>query len=106
MTPHADLMEILQMAADNQLTPEQTADLIIGEGWLTIHLPIAGQIVTWAAGQAEEVLSTGTHAEATQPTVGDSPELYAISRKNLLQQQPHEWLNQLAMDLGATNWNI
>ena len=106
MTPHADLTEILQMAADNQLTPEQTADLIIAEGWVTLHMPIAGQIVTWAATQAEEVIATGTHAEAAQPTVGDSPELYAISRKELLQQQPHEWLNQLAMDLGATNWNI
>lgn len=106
MTPHADLTEILQMAADNELTPEQTADLIIAEGWLTIHLPIAGQIVTWAASQAEEVLSTGTHAETTQPTSGDGRELYAIERKQLLQQQPHEWMNQLATELGATNWNI
>lgn len=106
MTPHADLLEILQMAADNQLTPEQTADLIIAEGWLTLHMPIAGQVVTWAASQAEEVIATGEHAETTQPAVGDSPELYAISRKNLLQQQPHVWLNQLATDLGATNWDI
>lgn len=106
MTPHADLTEILQMAADNQLTPEQTADLIIAEGWVTIHLPIAGQIVTWAAGQAEEVIDTGAHAEATQPKPGDSPALYAIERKQLLQQQPHVWMNQLAMELGANNWNI
>lgn len=106
MTPHADLLEILQMAADNELTPEQTADLIIAEGWVTIHLPIAGQIVTWAASQAEEVIATGEHAETTQPEAGDSPALYAIERKKLLQQQPHEWMNQLAMELGATNWNI
>lgn len=106
MTPHADLTEILQMAADNELTPEQTADLIIAEGWVTIHLPIAGQIVTWAASQAEEVIATGTHAEAAQPTVGDSPELYAISRKELLQKEPHVWMNQLATELGATNWSM
>lgn len=106
MTPHADLTEILQMAADNELTPEQTADLIIAEGWVTIHLPIAGQIVTWAAGQAEEVLSAGTYAAATQPEPGDSPALHAIARKELLQDMPHVWMEQLATELGATNWDI
>jgi hypothetical protein len=106
MTPQADLTEILQMAADNNLTPAQTADLIITEGWITIHLPIAGQIVTWAAGQAEEVINTGTYAETTQPAPGDGRALYDIERKQLLQQQPHEWMNQLATELGATNWNI
>lgn len=106
MTPHADLTEILEMAAANKLTPRQTADLIIAEGWVTIHQSIAAQTVAWAAQQAAEVVGVGEHAEAANPAPHAAAQHYAIERKQLLQQQPDAWLQQLAAGLGASTWDL
>ena len=104
MTPHADLTEILETAADNNLTPRQTADLIIAEGWVTIHQSIAAQTVAWAAQQAAEVVDVGDYAEAAKPEPHQSSLQYAIRHKQLLQNRPDEWLQQLATGLGASTW--
>lgn len=106
MTPHADLTEILEMAADNHLTPRQTADLIISEGWVTIHHSIAAQTVSWAASQAEEVIDNGEHAEAHREDIADSAANYAVERKQLLQETPPTWMRQLATGLGASTWDV
>lgn len=106
MTPHSDLTEILEMAAQNQLSPQATADLIISEGWVTIHHSIAAQTVSWAASQAEEVIATGKHAETHGQGIWDSPANYAVERKKLIQDNPDVWLNQLAIELGASTWDV
>lgn len=106
MTPHADLTEILETAADNNLTPRQTADLIIAEGWVTIHQSIAAQTVAWAAQQATEVVDVGDYAEAANPAPHQSTLHYAIKRKRLLQDHPDEWLQQLASGMGANAWYV
>lgn len=106
MTPHADLTEILETAADNKLTPLQTADLIIAEGWVTIHQSIAAQTVAWAAQQAAEVVDVGDYAEAANPAPHQSSLHYAIERRRLLQERPDAWLQQLAAGLGASTWDL
>lgn len=106
MTPQADLTEILEMAAANNLTPRQTADLIISEGWVTIHQSVAAQTVNWAAQQVAEVMDAGEHAEAANPEPHQSSLQYAIRHKHLLQQRPDEWLQQLATGLGSNNWDV
>lgn len=106
MTPHADLTEILEMAAANNLTPRQTADLIISEGWVTIHQSIGAQTVSWAAQQAEEVINNGDYAEAANPEPHQSSLHFAIRHKRVLQQRPDEWLRQLATGLGSNNWDV
>lgn len=106
MTPHSDLTEILEMAAQNQLSPQETADLIISEGWVTLHHSIAAQTVSWAASQAEEVIATGEHAETHGKGIWDSPANYAVERKKILQETPHTWMNQLAIELGASSWDV
>ena len=106
MTPHSDLTEILEMAADNQLSPQATADLIISEGWVTIHHSIAAQTVAWAASQAEETMAVGEHAEAHGKGAGDSPANYAVWRKQILQETPGDWMRQLATGLGASIWDV
>lgn len=106
MTPHADLTEILETAADNNLTPRQTADLIIAEGWVTIHQSVAAQTVAWAAQQAAEVVDVGDYAEAANPAPHQSSLHYAIERRRLLQERPDAWLQQLATGLGANAWDV
>jgi len=106
MTPHSDLTEILEMAADNQLSPQATADLIIAEGWVTIHQSVAAQTVAWAAQQAAEVVDVGDYAEAANPAPHQSSLHYAIERRRLLQERPDAWLQQLATGLGANAWDV
>ena len=106
MTPHADLTEILETAAANNLTPSQTAELIISEGWVTIHQPVAAQTVNWAAQQVAEVMDAGERAEAANPEPHQSSLQYAIRHKQLLQNRPDEWLQQLATGLGAATWDL
>lgn len=106
MTPHSDLTEILEMAAENKLSPRATADLIISEGWVTIHQSIAAQTVDWAASQAEEVIATGEYAETNGEGLGDSAANYAVERKQLLQETPPTWMRQLASGLGASTWDV
>lgn len=106
MTPHSDLTEILEMAADNQLSPQATADLIISEGWVTLHHSIAAQTVSWAASQAEETMAVGEHAETHGEGMADAASNYAVERKKLIQDNPDVWLNQLAIELGASTWDV
>ena len=105
-TPHSDLTEILEMAADNQLSPQATADLIISEGWVTIHHSIAAQTVSWAASQAEEVIAIGEHAESAAGAPGETGRGAAIDARDLLQETPPTWMHQLATSLGASTWDV
>lgn len=106
MTPHSDLTEILEMAENNQLSPQATADLIISEGWVTIHHSIAAQTVSWAASQAEETMAVGEHAETHGEGMADAASNYAVERKKLLQETPPTWMHQLATSLGASTWDV
>lgn len=106
MTPHADLTEILETAAANNLTPSQTAELIIAEGWVTIHQPVAAQTVNWAAQQVAEVMDAGERAEAAKPEPHQTKLQYAIRHKQLLQNRPDAWLQQLATGLGGATWDL
>lgn len=103
MTPQADLEEILSVAENNGLDLEETTNLIISEGWVSIHHPIAAQIAAYIADEMEVVINTGKLAQGAE--YGDMAAAGAALRDmNKLQTEPHEWTRGIAQKMGAAQW--
>ena len=103
MTINLSPLEMLTTLIENEidyLEPEELAQTIIDAGFISIYDNMPKQIAEHLAHEMECTISTGDVAESSAYADGETGRSGAVSARDSIYEEPHEWVRSYAKLLG------
>ena len=103
MSRNLSPLEMLTTIISNEkdhLEPDELAQTIIESGFISIYSNVPKQIAEHLAHEMECVISTGDVAESAAHVDGETGRAEAVSARDSLYEEPHEWVRSYAKLLG------
>ena len=97
-------LEMLTTLIENEidyLEPDELAQAIIDAGFISIYGNVPKQIAEHVAYEMECTISTGDVAESSAYVNGETGRAGAVSARDSLYEEPHEWVRGYAKLLGG-----
>ena len=97
-------LEMLTAIISNEkdyLEPDELAQTIIYAGFISIYDNVPKQIAEHLAHEMECTISTGDVAESSAYVDGETGRARAVSARDSLYEEPHEWVRSYAKLLGG-----
>ena len=97
-------LEMLTALIENEidyLEPEELAQTIIDAGFISVYDNVPKQIAEHLAHEMECTISTGDVAESSAYVDGETGRAGAVSARDFLYEEPHEWVRSYAKLLGG-----
>ena len=104
MSRNLSPLEMLTTLIENEqdyLKPEELAQTIIDAGFISIYDNVPKQIAEHLAHEMECIISTGDVAESSAYVDGETGRAEAVSARDSLYEEPHEWVRSYAKLLGG-----
>ena len=103
MSRNLSPLEMLTALIENEidyLEPEELAQTIIDAGFISIYDNVPKQIAEHLAHEMECIISTGDVAESSAYVDGETGRAEAVSARDSLYEEPHEWVRSYAKTMG------
>ena len=103
MSSNLSPLEMLTAIISNEkdhLEPDELAQTIIDAGFISIYGNVPKQIAEHLAYEMECTISVGDDAESSAYVDGETGRTGAISARDSLYEEPHEWVRSYAKLLG------
>ena len=104
MSNNLSPLEMLTAIISNEkdyLEPDELAQTIIDAGFISIYDNVPKQIAEHLAHEMECTIATGDVAESSAYVNGETGRAGAVSARDSIYEEPHEWVRSYAKLLGG-----